>query len=231
MYGPATGPTPPYTPPAAPYTEPGPYGSPPNPAPHPGYAAQGAHAACPTTPDGWFGRGYAVGPQRRSTAARVGLLLLRVLLACLPLVSIGMLCWVPLVWTASVRRRWADWAALAVTLLLTVLGFYMIASTPDTDNGESDAGLALMLLLIVASTAYFLTAELRQLPLAQTSAPLVPYAPYGPHAPHWPPASTPPPTPAQTPTPTPTPIVPLGQVQAELDELSALLRRHAGTAP
>jgi hypothetical protein len=187
-------------------------------------------------PEAWFGYGYAAGPKQRSTAARVGLLLLRVLLAVLPIVSIGMLCWVPLVWTASVRRRPADWVVLAVTVLLSALGFYMIASTPDTDNGESDAGLALMLLLVVTSTAYFLAAELRQPPFPHASATYPPYAPqatHAPHAPHWPPAPTPPHTPAQAPAhaPAPAPVVPLGQVQAELDELSALLRRHEGPTP
>jgi hypothetical protein len=228
MYGPATGPTPPYTPPAAPYAQIGPYGSPPASAPHPGYAA---HAAYPTAPDGWFGHGYSVGPKQRSTAARVRLWLLRILLACIPIMSIGMLCWVPLLWTASVRRRPTDWVVLTVTVLLSVLGIYMIASTPDTDNGESDAGLALMLVLVVTSTAYFLAAELRQPPVTPNAPQFVPYAPYGPHAPHWPPAPTSPHTPAQVLTPTPTPIVPLGQVQAELDELSALLRRHEGNTP
>jgi hypothetical protein len=137
-----------------------------------------------------------------------------------------MLCWVPLVRIALVRRRARDWAVLVLTALLATVGFYMIASTPDSDNPESDAGVALMLTLAVACTVSFLVAELR--------APLTRPLPYGPQWPAHLPAPSAQPNQAAPPAPlVPSgeaaplvPLVPLWQVQAELEELSALLHQR-----
>ncbi|WP_042378854.1 hypothetical protein [Streptacidiphilus melanogenes] len=225
MYGPATGPTPPYTPPATP--QPYAYGYP-GPGPH----AAAQPNAYPPPPGGWIAYGHPVVPPERSTAARVGLFLLRVFLTCLPTVSIGMLLWVPLVRAALVRRRPVDWVVLVATVLLWALGAYMVISTPDNvDTGESDAGILILMLLTVTSTVYYLVAEHRQ-PVAYASpAPHWPTSdPAGPSGPSALAGSAGSATPAE-PAAQLGPLVPLGQVQAELDELSALLHRHERPAP
>ncbi|WP_042371620.1 hypothetical protein [Streptacidiphilus neutrinimicus] len=215
MYGPATGPTPPYTPPAAPQPDPYAY-------PHmdPGFYATAGPAAAPfpSRPDDWFGYGHPVAPQRQGyTAARAGLFLLRVLLTCIPIVSIGVLAWVPLVRTALVRRRTADWIVLAATVVLCTLGFFLVGSAPDDrDTDASDIGGLFLLLMMATSTVYYVVGEVRK--------PFSPPAPYPMAHPYW---SVPPSGPAAQPTP----LVPLGQLQAELDELSALLHQHERPAP
>ncbi|WP_052441147.1 hypothetical protein [Streptacidiphilus anmyonensis] len=247
MYGPASDPTPPYTPPyTSPYTPP--YTPPADPyAPAYGYPPPGAgpytaQANAAPYPHGVrLGYDHLAAPRERSTAARVGLFLLRVLLTCVPIASIGILAWVPLVRAALLRRRVVDWVVLAATVVLCTLGFYLVGSSPDDrDTGRSDVGVMILLLMMASSTVYYLVAELRQ-PRHQ------PVPPYAAPAPSWSPAGPPGvagpagvlgpagvvgpevvlgPVDSAAPAAQPTPIVPLGQVQADLDELSALLHQH-----
>jgi hypothetical protein len=207
MYGP-TPPVPPSVPPSA-----RPVSS--YPPPHPAYPA---YPGTPTAFGGYLDHLGPAAPRRPITAARVGLFVLRALLACVPVGTLGMLSWVPLIRTALVRRRAWDWVALAVTTLLSFGAFVTVGTAPNEDDLQMDIGMATLLLLAAGSTVYFLVAELRRPP--------VPFPrPYG----H--PYTPPPYAPAPYAPPYAPPIVPLGQVQAELDELSALLHSHERSAP
>jgi hypothetical protein len=231
MYGP-TPPVPPSVPPSSAYPEPGPYAA----------GAPGSHhGGQPTAYIGPFaGAGYLVGPAappRRSTARRVGLVALRTVLACVPLGTIGILSFVPLVRTALVRRRAWDWVALIVTAVAAFWALAAVGTSTNDDSLQCEAGMGTLFLLAMGSTVYFLVAELRTPPPArfapQDFAPRD-FAPHGFAHPQFAAArfADPHGTPAQYPaSPWPTartapPLVPLGQVQAELDELSALLHGH-----
>ncbi|MEY9871049.1 hypothetical protein ABH931_000503 [Streptacidiphilus sp. MAP12-33] len=211
MYGP-TPPVPPSLPPSAPAyaAYPPPAGHPGQPTPYLGYGAHPDHGFAPYPP-----------PPRCGTAARVGLVVLRVVLGLVPIGTIGFLSWVPLLFTAIRQRRAQDWIALGISMVVATTGVVTLGSSNDSDTDVgSNVGMALLVIAAVGSTVWFLVAELRP-PAAAEAAPLPP-----PYAVHWP---APAPTfaaPTAAPTAAPPPLVPLGQVQAELDELSALLRGH-----
>lgn len=127
--------------------------------------------------------------------------------------------------------------------------------TPDTTGWQSDFGAIGTLCTGIGACAYFLVADIRyheQLKAARAAGwypqPASPYAPlqqetrpsYGyppaphqlprqaPHAPQQTPQPVPPTVPQRAPEPAPAPATPprIGQVRAELDELSELLRRR-----
>jgi hypothetical protein len=154
---------------------------------------------------------------RRSRAARVGLFLLRTLLVLVPLVTLGILAWVPLLRIAAVRRRPWDWVLLLATAAACTAAFVLQGVSPDLDAWQANTGMGVLLSLAAACPIYFLFTELR--PPAPVLAPWPPQygAPFGPpFRPVWT---------APVPQP-PVPLVPLGQVQAELDELGVLLREQ-----
>ncbi|MGW0366400.1 hypothetical protein [Streptomyces sp. NPDC002990] len=187
---------------------------------------------------------------------------LRVLFALLPVLSCGFLAWGTMLRLAILTRRSRDWTLLGVVSVLSVGWLALIGAdpTPDTDGWQGNTGAGGVILTGVLTCVYFLYADIRHHE-ARAAAPAghwypqgaAPYAVppqttpgYGyPHAPrqqtgpsHQPPAHQQPPAqaphavPAQPPQPTPPPRI--GQVRAELDELSELLRKqtpHPRQAP
>lgn len=157
-------------------------------------------------------------PQRRSPAMRVVVVLWRVVLALVPLVTLGILGWVPLVWLAVTRRRTQDWVMLCLTAFLCTGSLFLGGYTDSYDNWQTNVGVAALLMLGVFCSVYFLFNDLRRRGERRPSPPV--HQPYPPHLAGYGPGPSPLP---------PAPIAPGGridQVKAELDELSAYLREH-----
>ncbi|MFI6050946.1 hypothetical protein ACIBCO_12770 [Streptomyces violascens] len=191
------------------------------------------------------GPGYGP-PQPRPSGA--GAIVLRVLFALLPLLSIGMLSWTALLRLAIVTRRGVHWALFWAQLCVFVFFFTFIVAAPDENDWRMDVGMIGLLALAVASTAFFLYADIRH--AAQAPFVVSPFGQYGgpagygpPHIPgtHIPGATAPQfgpyanpyadtPVPSAPPAPVPPqPHIPaaprIEQVRAELDELSQYLRK------
>jgi hypothetical protein len=163
----------------------------------------------------------------------VGTLLLRIVLALVPVGSIGILSWVPLIRTAALRRRAADWVAVGVVAALSTTAFAMLGSSvSDTDWQALSGGVTLLVLGLVCPV-YFLVSELRWDDASRSAAAFPPGYPLQPWLPSGSPAPLPryPAVPMAAPVPGPGPAVHLGQVRAELDELSALLHAQQRQQP
>ncbi|MET9610677.1 hypothetical protein ABZZ17_37295 [Streptomyces sp. NPDC006512] len=173
---------------------------------------------------------------------------LRVLFAVLPVITCGFFAWGTMLRLALVTRKARDWVLLVVSGLLAVLWmtFIQLDPTADTSGWQGNLGAGGSIFTGFAVCVYFLVADIKHheaasaaqvLPAAGWYPAPAPYTPppqqqtnpsYG-----YPPAHTPVPAPApqapQTPPhgtpPHATPPPRLGQVRAELDELSELLRR------
>ncbi|MFD3875409.1 hypothetical protein [Streptomyces sp. NPDC058623] len=172
---------------------------------------------------------------------------LRVLFAVLPVISCGFLAWGAMLRLALVTRKSRDWILLVVSGLLAVvwMTFIQLDPTAETNGWQGNLGAGGSILTGFATCVYFLIADIKHHEALASAPPAAgwypqptggpPYMPprqqtnpaYG-----YPPAHTPVPGPAHTPVPgvprnpphaTPPPRI--GQVRAELDELSELLRR------
>ncbi|MGW8779545.1 hypothetical protein ACWGNM_15990 [Streptomyces sp. NPDC055796] len=166
---------------------------------------------------------------------------LRVLFALLPVLSCGFLGWGTMLRLAVVTRRPRDWWLLAVNCVLTVAWVALIGAdqTPNTDGWQGNTGAFGIIITGFLTCVYFLVADIQH-HAARPAAATAPWYPAQP-APYVPPQAHPqrpaygypPPahqqqTPTPTPAPAPGPATPprIGQVRAELDELSELLRKQ-----
>ncbi|MDH6138545.1 hypothetical protein P3T35_000522 [Kitasatospora sp. GP30] len=166
--------------------------------------------------------------------------LLRVLLTAVPVLSIGILAWVSMLWLALVHRRTRDWLMLALATATAIGGLALIGPS-DGQGWQTTAGMVLLLGTAVFVPAYFLAVELRpqrtvglrpqrtaELWPQQWTVETVP----GQGIPVTPPAqgSTVVLPPMQPGYP---PVLPrqdrIGEVRAGLDELSAYLQRQDGS--
>ncbi|MGW3492508.1 hypothetical protein [Streptomyces sp. NPDC001020] len=186
--------------------------------------------------------GHGVQPPTRTSGT---VIFLRVLFAVVGLLSCGLLACLPLFRVAMLRGRRGDWLLAWLSLPLSVAGFAVVGTLPDSDF-RGDIAMGVLLLLGAFSTAYFLVFDIRHHRVAspfgpmppQTTAtvpsgypvPAPPQPGYGyptvqPYA-----ATQPPPAPYPTVPPPPQPQHPaparIDQVRAELDELSDYLRKH-----
>ncbi|MEU7066525.1 hypothetical protein ACIGQE_22805 [Streptomyces sp. NPDC053429] len=191
-------------------------------------------------------------PQHHHRPSTEGVVALRVLFALLPVLSCGFLAWGTMLRLAIVTRATRDWTLLALSCLLSVASVALIGAdpTPDTSGWQGNAGAGIILLTGFATCVYFLVADIRHhekraaAPAAHWYAAQNPTYP-GPQqqttpAYGYPPVQPPVQSPAQTPLPTPpppqvppqpTPPPRIGQVRAELDELSELLRKQTPPPP
>ncbi|MER5732458.1 hypothetical protein ABT084_29685 [Streptomyces sp. NPDC002138] len=184
------------------------------------------------------GPGPGFPPPRRqhgNQRSQVYRVVLRVIFAVLPLLTFGFLAWITMLRLAIVTRAGRDWALFALSAGLGVLGFVLVGTDPVPNAGgaRSDVGMSIALTTAVATLAYFLYADLRREnrpPAADWYPP--PHPPQAPYGYGYPPqAATPAPAPTQPPQAFQQPQQPpspprIGQVRAELDELSELLRRQ-----
>ncbi|MGW7208061.1 hypothetical protein [Streptomyces sp. NPDC054837] len=184
------------------------------------------------------------------------LVFLRVLFVVISIFSIGLLAWTMLLRLAIVTRRGLDWVLFVASFVGVVLGLVLLGTEPGeeihTVGGWS--GLVLLLGTLIATIAYYLSADIRHFHQLRYGAygpqPAAPAYGYPqPQSPYT--AATLPQTPAPIPrNPLPPPPAPrdatphapvpptqppqrpaparIDQVRAELDELSDYLRRQDG---
>ncbi|MFJ6797832.1 hypothetical protein [Streptomyces sp. NPDC091268] len=171
---------------------------------------------------------------------------LRVLFTLLPVLSCGFLAWGALLRIAVLTRRNRDWWLVGATAAAEVLWIALIGSdpTPDTSGWQGNAGAFGSIGTGLAACVYFLAADIRHHEQVKARAAgwyPAPPAAYGPPrqtlgaagaAQQTRPSYGYPPVPPDRPPvpgpPIPGPVAPprIGQVRAELDELSELLRRQ-----
>lgn len=184
--------------------------------------------------------GHGAAPPARSAGT---VITLRVLFAAVGFLSCGLLACAPLFRVAFLRGRLADWAMAWVSLPLSIAGFAVVGALPEADV-RTDIALALVLLLGLFSSAYFLVMDIR---FHQQQTRFTGYPPpqgptvhsaYGhpqpasPYTTHLPQPQPPAPHAHGTVVPPPPPQRPaparIDQVRAELDELSDYLRKQDG---
>ncbi|MDA5278996.1 hypothetical protein ACWGHM_35090 [Streptomyces sp. NPDC054904] len=178
---------------------------------------------------------------------------LRVLFAVLPVISCGFLAWGAMLRLALVTRKTRDWVLLVVSGVLAVvwMTFIQIDPTAETNGWQGNLGAGGSILTGFATCVYFLIADIKHNEALAAAGPVPGWYPQAaPQPPYMPPPQqqTNPAygyPPAHTPVPAPAPRVPqaphnppqatppprIGQVRAELDELSELLRRPQQQPP
>ncbi|MFJ4964451.1 hypothetical protein ACIP6P_18730 [Streptomyces sp. NPDC088729] len=172
---------------------------------------------------------------RPSAAVRVTV---RVVVVLLTVLSCGFLGWVAMLRLAILTREVRDWLLLVVVAAFNGRLFLYFADLPadpeDMESREALIGLGALAALVTGVLAYYLYAEIRHFADARpaAAAPAAAGHPPAPASPYHLPAPQPQhPNPYAAPTPPPTsmPTPPrLDQVRAELDELSAYLRKEGG---
>ncbi|MCX5013556.1 hypothetical protein OG765_21540 [Streptomyces sp. NBC_00555] len=182
-------------------------------------------------------------PQHGHQPDTAGVVAWRVIFALLPVLSCGFLAWGSMLRLAIVTRATRDWMLLAVSCALSVGSVVLIGldPTPDTNGWQGNTGAGGIILSGFATCAYFLVADIRHHERRRAAGPQAHWYPAQP-APYAGPQQTPAPgygyppaqttvpmplspqVPPQPPQPTPPPRI--GQVRAELDELSELLRKQ-----
>ncbi|MFE3765023.1 hypothetical protein ACFXPI_25055 [Streptomyces sp. NPDC059104] len=168
-----------------------------------------------------------------------GEMTLRVLFTALPLLSCGFFAWGSMLRLAILTRKGRDWALLVISGVLSIVWLTLIEMDPTAEvNGwQGNLGAGGSIFMGFAICVYHLVADIRHHENKSPAAPAVgaaPWYPAGPQAPYggqqqttpsygYPPVRDPAPAPPQVPPQT---APRLGQVRAELDELSELLRRQ-----
>ncbi|MET9464815.1 hypothetical protein ABZY44_08310 [Streptomyces sp. NPDC006544] len=171
-----------------------------------------------------------------------GVMALRVLFTLLPVLSCGLLAWGTMLRLALVTRTPRDWWLTAASGAGAVLWTTLSAAdtTPDNSGWQANTGAIGTILTGLGVCVYYLVADIRHHEARRAAAvagwypqPASPYLP--PQQPsretrpsYGYPQTGPQPAPPRTPEPTPAPPQPprIGQVRAELDELSELLRKQ-----
>ncbi|MFZ3470808.1 hypothetical protein ACODT3_22600 [Streptomyces sp. 4.24] len=179
-----------------------------------------------------------------------GVVALRVLFALLPILSCGLLAWGSMLRLALVTRKPRDWWLLGVSAAASVIWMVLSGLDPTTDNSgwQANAGGLGTIVTGLSVAVYFLVADIRHhearnaraaggwypQPASPYGAPLPqghetrPSYGYPPAVPRQAPQQLPQQPPRRAPEPAPAPTQPprIGQVRAELDELSELLRKQ-----
>ncbi|MFH7600326.1 hypothetical protein WDV06_35285 [Streptomyces racemochromogenes] len=165
---------------------------------------------------------------------------LRVLFTALPLLSCGFFAWGSLLRIALLTRRSRDWVLLVLGGVLSVvwITFIELDPTAETNGWQGNLGAGGSIFTGFAVCLYYLVADIRHhearaaLPQAAGAAPWYPaqQPPYVQPAQQTRPSYGYPPVPPQQ---NPAPVQPprIGQVRAELDELSELLRKQTPHTP
>ncbi|MEV1006714.1 hypothetical protein [Streptomyces sp. NPDC049881] len=168
-----------------------------------------------------YGPPTAPPPPRRDIRAEV----LRWLFAVVPLLSLGVLSWVPFLHIATRRGRRSDWLFATLYGVLSAGELTMLITIPSDNDSTAGAigGTYTVLLILGACVHAALTGYLPSHSAHPPQQQPLP-SPYG--TPH----PTPPPTPGAYATPTPSPSTSsrMRQVASELDELGEYLRRQEG---
>ncbi|MFF4329604.1 hypothetical protein ACGFY6_14415 [Streptomyces sp. NPDC048387] len=177
--------------------------------------------------------GHGIPPQQGPHGHRPlsgAALALRVLFTALPLLTCGFFAWGSLLRLALLTRKSRDWVLLVVGGVLSVVWITFIEMDPtaETDGWQGNLGAGGSIFTGFAVCVYYLVADIRH---HEAKAPAVAAAPwYPPQQPQTGPSYGYPPVPPQQ---APAPVQPprIGQVRAELDELSELLRKQTPQSP
>ncbi|WP_434590630.1 hypothetical protein [Streptomyces sp. A5-4] len=147
--------------------------------------------------------GSGAAPPARNDGAVIGL---RVLLALCGALSCGLLSCVPLFRIAMLRGRWFDWVLACGSLPVSFAALSVVGSLPEEDP-RTDVAVAVVLLLGMASAAYFLVFDIRHHKQAPALGAAGPYGPYSNTVPQYGsyPNQVRDPAPYQLPHPTPNP--------------------------
>lgn len=186
--------------------------------------------------------GPGIPPQHGQQPGTDSTVVLRVLFTLLPILSCGFLAWGTMLRLALVTRKPRDWWLMGGSLAAEFLWVLLsgLDQTPDNSSWQANLGAVGTIVTGVGVAVYFLVADIRHQTEARTAppapwypAPTAPYAPPQQQAPAYgyPPAPRQAPAPAAQPAPEPAPAPApapprIGQVRAELDELSELLRKQ-----
>ncbi|MFE6104605.1 hypothetical protein ACFVQ4_32230 [Streptomyces laurentii] len=110
-----------------------------------------------------YGQGYSPPepPQQQRSGVPASVIVLRVLFALLPLLSLGLLTWGTALRIALMTRRALDWVLFVVSVVVFVVAMVLM---PDEDDTSllGDLVVGGVLLCAVAFTAYFLVVDLRR---------------------------------------------------------------------
>ena len=106
-----------------------------------------------------YGPGQALPPPRPATSGAV--IGLRVLFTVLPIVSLGLLAWIPMLWLGFQRKRSFDWLMFAVVAGMAVVAFSCFGFSDDDNDWQANFGGTLLLICMFGTAAYFLIADIR----------------------------------------------------------------------
>jgi hypothetical protein len=155
---------------------------------------------------------------------------LRVLFTALPLLTCGFFAWGSLLRLALLTRKSRDWVLLVVGGVLSVVWITFIETDPtaDTSGWQGNLGAGGSIFTGFAVCVYYLVADIKHHENEKKAAlPVLGWYPQQPQA--RPSYGYPPVPPQQAPAPVQPPRI--GQVRAELDELSELLRKQTPPRP
>ncbi|WP_435173955.1 hypothetical protein [Actinacidiphila sp. bgisy145] len=110
-------------------------------------------------------------PQRPKPAAPAVAVVLRVILTAVPVITLGFLAWVSMLYLAVLRKRFADWLVLAVAAAMAVLAVVCFGVSQDDDDMASDLGATLILICMFGGAVYFLIADIVRYSAARRSGP------------------------------------------------------------
>lgn len=85
---------------------------------------------------------------------------LRVILTIVPVVTLGFLAWVSMLYLAVLRKRSVDWLLLAVVAGMGVIAAVCFGLSQDEDDWQSNTGGTLILICMFGGAAYFLVADI-----------------------------------------------------------------------
>ncbi|MEV6108698.1 hypothetical protein AB0M28_28950 [Streptomyces sp. NPDC051940] len=141
-------------------------------------------------------------PASPRTGSGAGVIFVRVLLAALPLVSLGILAWGTTLRIAIMRQRLLEWLLFGLHVPLSFGCFATVGELPE-ESAWSDAALGVLLLTAIGSMAWFLVVDIRYQRERTAKHVMYDANPYA----------------------RPQPYPPTPRISPELDDLSDLLRR------
>ncbi|MFF9087310.1 hypothetical protein ACF1BE_12980 [Streptomyces sp. NPDC014991] len=108
-------------------------------------------------------QGHGYGQPVKQPPHTAWLVLLRVLFVALGILTIGFLAWAMLLRLAAVTRRSLDWGLFVAVLAADILGIVLLAAEPGDDihTAGGYTGILLLLGALVATTGYYLAADIR----------------------------------------------------------------------
>ncbi|AYN40933.1 hypothetical protein D9753_20925 [Streptomyces dangxiongensis] len=114
-------------------------------------------------------QGHGYGQPVKQPPHTAWLVLLRVLFVALGFLTIGFLAWAMLLRLAAVTRRPLDWGLFVAALAADILSTALLAAEPGDDihTAGGYTGILLLLGTLVATTAYYLAADIRHFMVRQ----------------------------------------------------------------